>query len=111
MPAADRTAGSSFRSVLARAYDRPPREGGTMVRRVAVPVVAMALLAGCGHVVWSSLPRASARHAYATSYKACRTGVQELGLRGFANRVGATSRRPAVVAHAAVRYAIPYVRE
>ena len=82
-----------------------------MVRRVAVPVVAMALLAGCGHVVWSSLPRASARHAYATSYKACRTGVQELGLRGFANRVGATSRRPAVVAHAAVRYAIPYVRE
>jgi hypothetical protein len=82
-----------------------------MIRRIVVPVIAMALLAGCGHIALSSLPRASARHAYAASYRACRTGVQELGLRGFANRVGAPSRRPSVVAHAAVRYAVPYVRE
>jgi hypothetical protein len=82
-----------------------------MIRRLGAPIVAIALLAGCGHIAWSSLPRASAAHAYAKSYRACRTAVQELGLRGFADRVGATSRRPALVAHAAVRYAIPYVRD
>ena len=82
-----------------------------MRRKVALMVGLALAAAACGpQPLDRSPPIPSAVHAHALAYKACRSSVQTLGLRRFARKVGAPTLRLTTVAHAAVRYALPYVK-